>query len=401
MTTLTKILKVVFITLGSLLILAALLLVGLSYAAPYIPIKVAELGFWLTRPITKQIVSYTAMDVWIARALALVFYAVIMFSLSAWLKKLSPPHILFSQRGRIILFSLWCVGCIAMSFLSKNVYFSQDGKPLQKYYRHLDGRIEYFPLEMDVNPSNGEPLEFVTVELRKEEELRTLAYRQVTVESSPPNADVYLNWKHIGKTPLTITQPRTEAVLVVALNGYVPQYKDISEVTNQTISLNLRPEEAGAKTFLTLEMRNSTNLDVSASLRSELLKRKLSVAGAIEEREFKKQLETAGGITNEAFLSWARARFGIQYAIFTKANVSAIELGKVDVGYERIQQSVQGMVRNELILDVEILDLTSGRNIATFTSKTHETVDKSMTDISSLLRQACSQIARKISQEVL
>jgi hypothetical protein len=44
----------------------------------------------------------------------------------------------------------------------------QTGKPLKRYYRHPDGRIELFPLEVQFHPQTGAKLELITPDIAKQ-----------------------------------------------------------------------------------------------------------------------------------------------------------------------------------------------------------------------------------------
>lgn len=353
------------------------------------------------------------IDIWIARAMGITVYALAALMLVGWLANIVTIERFFLKRKwRLVFFTGFWIVCIAMSFISKDVYFDQEGRPQKKYYKHSDGRIEFLPLELDLHPKYGELVQPVTPDVVKEAEkkkleemteeaLKNKGYRKTTIQTFPANADVYINLTYRGKTPLTITEQKIEGSLVVSLEGYTPQYREIKFEKSDTISLNLQPEETRhAGGFLLVVKQGLSGQDVFSNLRSELLKQKGFVTGKEEEQEFKQQLERAGGLSNQALLAWTRAKFGVDYLLFASTRYSITELGRGDVGYERIQQSLAGIRKNVITLDLEILDLKTGSNVSAFTSKAEDTSHKEMTNLSSLLQQVSSQSARRIKQEV-
>jgi hypothetical protein len=296
-----------------------------------------------------------------------------------------------------------CAKSRALSaFLSKNVYFSQEGKPQQKYYKHDDGRIEFFPSEMDAHPMYGEPLQFVTPEIVKEAELEKQGYHIVSVESSPTNADVYLGWKHSGKTPIKLKLERSEDFLVVALKGYIPQYQKISPQKNERVSFNLSPGVPGAlKRFLVVVREDLSQEDVADVLRLEFTKQKLSICGIDEQREFRQHLDTLGATPNEALLAWARAKLAVDVLVIVRVTQQTRELSSINVGYPQIQESLKGLYRVETYAETEVIDTITGQTLLSFpTDAVSTSVAKSMS-AKEALAKASSQIVHRIKQELL
>lgn len=383
-------------------LLGVLILISLSYFAPNIPIWMADYGFWLTRPTTTAIVTAMGINVWTARVIAIIFDALVIYSLSAPLRRLSPHYFFLTRRGRIILVSLWCVACIAMSVRSENVFFTQDGKPAQKYYQGPDGSIEYFPLEMNVNPSNGEPLRLVTTELRKKEELIDRGYKEVRVVSSPPNAGVYLNWQFIGNTPLQIVRTDIHGILVIALNGYSPQYKDISSVNSDSVTFDLKEDfPISSKKYLLIVREGSTDHGLLRILNSEFLDGGLSLVDAQGAREFNQNFENLGGTANLALLAWARAKFGADFLVITTADESERELGKSDVGYSAIQKSLQGIYRVETTAATQVINTHTGELLFSFDSHATSTSVDKLASASESLSKVSKGIANRIRRETM
>ncbi len=402
MNTLLRILKAALVVFASLMIVAVLLFVALAYAAPYIPIHVASIGFYLTKPITKGIVSATAMDVWIARALALVFYAIVMFSLAGWIKNLSPPNILFSKRGRILLFSTWCVGCIAMSFLSKNVYFSQEGTPQKRYYRHPDCSIESFPIEMDYHPIYGKPLRLITTEIVEEAENRKAGNLTARLTSIPAGAQIFFNWKYEGTTPATMTKQNLSGHWIIVKDGYVPELREQLDCAGgDSLVIALRPQTQNEKMKALLDIQDGpASSEIFQLMSDELTRREFLIVDQGSASDFKKAWDESGGLKNRALVAWARAEFGADILLVMNVRQYSKDLGETDVGYHQIQESLKGVYRAETTADIEIVDTKSGETVSFFSIGGQSTSLGESKSLRESLSKALYKAAEKITKEI-
>jgi hypothetical protein len=395
MNTLTRILKAVLVTLSGLVIVIALLLIALAYAAPYIPIYVASFGFYLTKPVTREIVSATGMDIWIARALALIFYAVVMFSLSALLKKLSPPHILFNKRGRILLFSFWCAGCIAMSFLSKDIWFNQKGEPQKKYYRLSDCSIKIFPIELDIDPYSGKPLKPITPQIVEEIESKKAGYVTLRVTSFPTDAEIYYNWIYKGNTPAIIKQESLKGNWIIVKDGYAPELKDKLDCNGaDSLVLSLRPQQNNQQKKILIELQEGPLANKIYELMSyELEKRKFLLADANSLEVFKRAFNEAGGLENKAFRAWVSSKLHIAYILSMKA-----EYFVKDLGDER--PVLKNTYSISVALRGQIIEVNSGQKITEISGRA-ETVSLNKEEgISDCALKAVKQSMRNFPEDI-
>ncbi len=150
---------------SSVLVIAAPLVLLLF---PISVLKIVFFPFWVAfSQLTILVIEQTAWDEWISRAVALAIYSISSISLIGWVGSLIfPPKFIFKKECRVPIMVVGCVIYVAMSFITRDMYFNPiTGVPLKKAYENKDGKIEFFPLEMNYHPVTGEMLSLVTKEI--------------------------------------------------------------------------------------------------------------------------------------------------------------------------------------------------------------------------------------------
>ncbi len=153
--------------------LVAILLIVLCYPLLFLFAPVSVLKFilyplWsLIDALTIMVIGMTAADVWLARGIAVALYSSISFSFVGAIGNFVGVHkYLFKRERRLAVVLVGCATCLAMYFVSRGVHFSPvTGEPLKKYYRHADGKIDLFPIEMNFHPLYGDTLKPATKEI--------------------------------------------------------------------------------------------------------------------------------------------------------------------------------------------------------------------------------------------
>lgn len=95
--------------------------------------------------------------------------------------------------------------------------------------------------------------------------------------SEPKEADVFLSWVLKGRTPLTLHGNTVTGFLVVTKEGYQPWFREINYRRNETLRVQLLPEESSRQKHLLLLITSDIHEEAFSSLRAQLTEQGFTV----------------------------------------------------------------------------------------------------------------------------
>jgi hypothetical protein len=317
---------------------------------------------------------------------------------------------------------------------SRATFFNPiTGEPQVWYYRYPDGTFEFYD-KPGFHPVTGTPLQPVTQEVyfewKKTQEVRLLrepgerpptgtqspeikllrepderspartqSSAVVEVWSDPQGADTYLDWKPIGPTPVRFEGKEISGLLVVVKDGYRTAFKRIAGLGEGRVAFTLTPEHKRPRTRLLLVVEDPLG-EAFAELRGHLVKEGFSVLGPEEAQEFQRELRRAGGLSHRGFRAWARARFDTDLLVTAKFRRFTQELGDQELGYPGVREAVKGVVRAEVTVDLEVIDLWSGDHLAAVSGKGSGFALDFDQSVQQALTQAATESAKLLRQRL-
>lgn len=189
------------------------------------------------------------------------------------------------------------------------------------------------------------------------------------IRSNPPGADTYLDWKHKGQTPVTLQGTDVSGLLVVVKEGYRAAFRRIDSSEGGQVEFALPTDKARSRTRLLLLAPENTSSDAFSSLRSRLIEEGFTVLGTEEAMEFQQERSLASGLSHRGLRAWARARFDTDFLVTVRFRQSSRELSDQEMGHRDIGEAVKGIVRTEVGVDLEVVDLRSGDHLAAVSGK--------------------------------
>lgn len=184
------------------------------------------------------------------------------------------------------------------------------------------------------------------------------------VRSRPPGAEVYLDWKSIGRTPVALPGADAHGLLMVTRDGYRAAFRSLQRGQRDDIELVLQPDEPRPRSRVLLILAGGAPDDAFASIRTQLIEGGFSVTGAEENAAFRRELDRAGGVS-APLRAWARARFDIDVVLIASLQESSRTMSDQDVSYLGIREAGRTVTRSDVTLDLEMVDLNTGDALAT------------------------------------
>ncbi len=289
------------------------------------------------------------------------------------------------------------------------------GEPQVWYYQYPDGTFEFYD-KPGYHPITGTPLQPVTqqvyFEWRKRQKVRlprepgerppTGAQPSavvVEVRSDPQGADTFLDWKPKGQTPVPLKGKEISGLLVVVKEGHRAGFRRIDSREGGQVEFTLPPEGRRPRTRLLLVAEGLSG-EAFATLRGRLVEEGFSVLGLEEAREFQRELSRAGGLSHRGFRAWARARFDTDLLVMARVRQSSRELSEQELGFLGIREAVQGAVRAEVGIDLEVVDLRSGDHLAAVSGKGSGFALDRAQSVQKALTQAATESATRLRQRL-
>jgi len=214
------------------------------------------------------------------------------------------------------------------------------------------------------------------------------------IRSDPSGADTYLDWKSRGQTPLSLKGTDISGLIVVVKEGYRAAFRRIAAREGSQVKFALLPDRARSRARLLLLAHENTSDDAFSSLRSKLVEEGFTVLGTEEAREFQQELSRAGGLSHQGLRGWVRERFDTDLLVLAKFGQSNREVGDQEMGHLGIREAVRGIVKTEVGVDLEVVDLRSGDHL----SRVSGTGSSFALDRAQGLQQAMTQAITKSAQ---
>ena|SRR3990167_1185453 len=213
----------------------------------------------------------------------------------------------------------------------------------------------------------------------------------ISIISDPVGADVYLNWRRLGITPLTISKKESEGIIVVAKDGFLAAEEVIGYSQNYNFLFTLEPEmKTESNKILLIIEDDKPNRESFSILRSKLLEDGLLVIDWADTQTILKEIKRAGSLSNKAIRAWANTKYGVNTAIISHLMLNTKDLGNQKYGYEEIQNSLSGTYLTEAKIMTEIIDLRTGETEASFT----KTASSYANDEATSVINATTEVAR-------
>ena len=187
----------------------------------------------------------------------------------------------------------------------------------------------------------------------------------IAITSEPSGVEIFIDWKMIGVTPVRVPRDQLKGLLVAVQGGYRAHVSDLglSELMTD-LALRMQPDTSLRDTKMLLLVSEGPE-SITTAIRRGLMVAHLTVAGPEEGAQFLREQRRAGSRSNRGLQEWARARFGTNYLLAGEAIVSTRELGQNDMGYEVAREQIKGLVRAEVAMTLELVDLRNGEQIGT------------------------------------
>lgn len=256
--------------------------------------------------------------------------------------------------------------------------------------------IDYFPKILEKESVQIQNYE----QSSKKEETNTLQ-EIISITSDPVGADVYLNWKQLGVTPLSINKNESKGILVVTKDGFVADEKVIDDSQNDNIQFTLRPEtETKSYNILLIIEEDKPNRENFLILRNKLLEDGLHVIDWAETQTILKEIKQAGSLSNKAIRAWANTKFGVNTAMISHLMLVTKDLGNQKYGYEEIQKSLSGTYLTEATITTEIINLRTGEIKASFTKTASSYANDEATSVINATTEATGLSANAAKQNI-
>lgn len=185
----------------------------------------------------------------------------------------------------------------------------------------------------------------------------------IEIRSDPSSADTYLDWKSRGQTPVSLKGTNISELVVVVKEGYRAAFRRIDTRDWGQVKFALLPDRAHSRARLLLLAHENTSDDAISSLRSRLVEEGFTVLGTEEAKEFQQELSRAGGLSHRGLRGWAREKFDTDLLVLARFRQSNREVGDQEPGVSGIREAVRGIMRTEVSVNLEVIDLRSGDHL--------------------------------------
>jgi hypothetical protein len=103
---------------------------------------------------------------------------------------------------------------------------------------------------------------------------------------------------------------------------------------------------------------------VLPQLWTQLVEEGFAIFGREEAVEFQRELSRAGGLSSRAFREWARVRFDTDFLLRAGITESSRQVADQQAGYTDVREALGGVIRAEISIVLEVVDLRSGEQLA-------------------------------------
>ncbi|MBI3302429.1 MAG: PEGA domain-containing protein [Deltaproteobacteria bacterium] len=220
------------------------------------------------------------------------------------------------------------------------------------------------------------------------------------VRTDPAGAEVFLDWRLKGKTPLRLEGESIGGLLVVVKEGHQAWFRQVSYQTSDALDLDLPPEPLRPPTRLLLMISGEPSSDSFSSLKDSLGNEGFVVLGSEEARDFEEREERAQGLSHEGFRAWARARFDTDLLVRAQVHQSSREIAEQELGFPDIREAAKGTIRTNARIELRVFDLRSGTQVASVSGHGDSfALDRAQSSQKALV-QASAAVAKELRQQV-
>jgi hypothetical protein len=219
------------------------------------------------------------------------------------------------------------------------------------------------------------------------------------IRTEPTGATVYVDWKVLGTTPVVLPG-KASGLLLLEKDGYKAAFRPIRSDESGVLEFNLAREGPGSRQRLILLGSDRPLADVVAGLRGRLVEEGFTVLGVEEAVQFERERQRAGGLSNAALRAWARARFGADVVVMARVRESSRPLSEQELRYLGIQDAAKGVVRTEVGVELEALDLRSGDALGAVSAQGSGFGLDPKSGLEKALGQATTESAKRLRQRI-
>lgn len=221
------------------------------------------------------------------------------------------------------------------------------------------------------------------------------------VDSDPEGADIYLDWRFRGKTPVLLKRAQIAGLLVAVKEGRRAAFRRIHNGETGGVQFDLPSESTRPRARLLLVISEGAPGETFPSLRGTLVKEGFTILGPEEAREFQQELKRAGGLSHQGLRAWARARFETDLLVLAHFHHSSRQLSEQEFGYPGVGEAVKGAVRTKIGIEMEVVDLRSGDHLTAITGTGVGFALDRGRSFQKALTQAADESARLLRQRIL
>lgn len=153
--------------------------------------------------------------------------------------------------------------------------------------------------------------------------------RQHEIKTEPAGAEVYLDWRLLGRTPLTLTEtPPTGSLLVIVRDGFATRSRTINRPRSFYFRLGPEPQTHARRVLLRILGPESASFQ--ELLIEELAQMDFFVHPESDVALFEQRLHELGTRAPKPLLAWAKAQFDTHSWIVVRLPGVAPELDPSD-----------------------------------------------------------------------
>ncbi len=195
----------------------------------------------------------------------------------------------------------------------------------------------------------------------------------IEVRSNPKGAEVFIDWKFKGYTPLLFKEAqRITGFLVVVKEGYKAAYRNIDFTKSSILELILSPEQSYPQHRVLLIEQPPPTASTLSDLRELFIKQGLIVIGPDRIGEYQQKAKLSGGLSHRGFRAWTRAYFSSNILVSVKLRQYRRNLNQEPLMISGAKEAVKGVQRINVVITLELFDLTSGDQIGSIIKKDTE-----------------------------
>jgi hypothetical protein len=213
------------------------------------------------------------------------------------------------------------------------------------------------------------------------------------VTSSPPDAEVYLDWVQKGTTPLWLSGIHLSGFMVITKDGREAWYQDITDHHHPELSANLSPRASFPSTRLLLVSKTNVSNTTFSLLRDALLEYGFTTAHPDHTAAFERAERASGGLHNRGFRVWARTYCASDFLL--RASVQ-----EQSRGLNVQSHALAGTIKVFVDLEFDVYDLTTGEHLRLITAASSAFATHEAQGIRAALTSAVADAAQHLQKTI-